>query len=265
MRSKASIKGHPIHAMLVAFPVAFITAAPLFDTAGLLGDWPSAWIVGAYSSVAVVITGLIAAVPGLIDYLFVVPPESSAKRRATYHLVVNVTALLIVASSWFFRDWNSLRPEPLAVMLEVAGLAFMSIGGWLGGTLVYRNQIGVDHRYAEAGKWREVSVEGNPGDAVTIPGAEDLEVGQMLLVRAGNRRLVVARTDDGFAAFDDHCTHRGGSLAGGTLACATVCCPWHGSQFSASDGSVVAGPAKKPIATHAVEKAGSEIRMVLPT
>jgi nitrite reductase/ring-hydroxylating ferredoxin subunit len=141
----------------------------------------------------------------------------------------------------------------------------MTVGGWLGGTLVYRNQIGVDHRYAEAGKWREVSVEGKPGEAVVVEGAQELQAGQMMLVRAGDRRIVVARSDDGFVAFDDHCTHRGGSLAGGTLACGTVCCPWHGSQFTVKDGSVAAGPAKKPIATYEVKKTGKEVQLVLPT
>lgn len=264
MRSKAHFKSHPIHPMLIAFPVAFIVAAPVFDLAGLLGGWETAWTVGAYSSVAVVVTGLVAAAPGLIDYLYVIPPDSSAKRRGTYHMVVNVTALALVAASWFFRDWDSLQPEPMAMVLEFLGMGFMTIGGWLGGTLVYRNQIGVDHRYARAGKWREESVEGQPGEAVVVPGADELEVGQMILVHTRDRRIVIARSDEGFVAFDDHCTHRGGSLVGGVLACGTVCCPWHGSQFKVSDGSVQAGPAEKPIATYRLEASGQEICLVLP-
>jgi nitrite reductase/ring-hydroxylating ferredoxin subunit/uncharacterized membrane protein len=265
MRSKAHFKSHPIHPMLVAFPVAFLVAAPLLDLAGLLGGWPSAWTAGAYASVAVVVTGLTAAVPGLIDYLYVIPPDSSAKRRGTYHMLVNVTALALVAAGYYFRDWDTLKPQPLAVVLEFLGLGFMTVGGWLGGTLVYRNQIGVDHRYAKAGKWRETTAEGKPGEAVAIEGANELEVGQMMLVRTPDRRIVVARTDDGYVAFDDHCTHRGGTLAGGTLACGIVCCPWHGSQFNTRDGSVVAGPAKERIATHDVKESGKAVRLVLPT
>jgi uncharacterized membrane protein/nitrite reductase/ring-hydroxylating ferredoxin subunit len=259
MRSKAHFKSHPIHPMLVAFPVAFLTAAPLLDLAGLWGGWPSVWTAGAFASVAVVVTGLAAAVPGVIDYLYVIPPDSSAKRRGTYHMLVNVTALVLVAACSFFRDWNTFKPEPLAVVLEFLGLGFMTVGGWLGGTLVYRNQIGVDHRYAEAGKWREATVDGKPGEAVVIAGANQLETGQMMLVRTPGRRIVVARSDQGYVAFDDHCTHRGG-----TLACGTVCCPWHGSQFRVGDGSVVAGPAKKPIATHEVKESGKDVRLVLP-
>jgi uncharacterized membrane protein/nitrite reductase/ring-hydroxylating ferredoxin subunit len=264
MRSKAHFKTHPIHPMLVAFPIAFVTAAPVFDIAGLIGDWPTAWAVGAYTSVAAVVTGLAAGVFGLIDYLYVVPPNSSGKKRATQHMLVNVTALCVLAISWAFRDWASLRPEMAAVVLEVAALTAVTVGGWLGGTLVYRNQIGVDHRYARAGKWREQTLKGKPGEAVAIQDADKLQPGHMMLLRWNEHRLVLARTDDGYAAFDDHCTHRGGSLAGGVLAGGTVCCAWHGSQFNVSDGSVVAGPAEEPIKTYRVEQSAGEVRLIFP-
>jgi uncharacterized membrane protein len=152
MRSKAQIKTHPLHPILIAFPIAFMTGAPLADAAGLFLDASSAWTAGAYMSVAAVVSGLVAGVPGFIDYLYVVPPNSSGKKRAEYHMAVNLTALAIMAASWAFRDWQSLRPDWIGVALEAAALAGVSVGGWLGGTLVYRNQIGVDHRYAYAGK-----------------------------------------------------------------------------------------------------------------
>jgi uncharacterized membrane protein/nitrite reductase/ring-hydroxylating ferredoxin subunit len=266
MRSKAQFKTHPIHPMLVAFPIAFLVGAPTFDIAGVLGDWPPAWTTGAFLSVAAVLSGLAAGVPGFIDYLYVIPPNSSAKNRAIQHMVVNVSALVLVAVGWAFRDWASLRPQTIALILEVAGLVMVTFGGWLGGTLAYRNQIGVDHRYANAGKWREQWIEGRPGEAVAIEGANELKAGHMMLLRIGNkdRRIVLARTAEGYAAFDDHCTHKGGTLAGGILACDTVTCPWHGSQFSVKDGSVRSGPAEKPIAMYRVEESGGRVRVVIP-
>jgi nitrite reductase/ring-hydroxylating ferredoxin subunit/uncharacterized membrane protein len=266
VRSKANFKGHPIHAMLIAFPRAFRFAAPVADLAGIWGGWPTAWATGAYLSVAAVISGLVAGLPGFIDYLYVVPPNSSAKKRATKHMLVNVSSLALVAIGWAFRDWSSLRPEALAIILEAAALILVSFGGWLGGTLVYRNQIGVDHRYAEAGKWRELFLEGRAGDAIAVDGAADLKPGQMMLLRIGdrNRRIVLARTDDGYAAFDDRCTHKGGTLAGGILACGVVTCPWHGSQFSVKDGSVQAGPAEKSIGTYAIEESAGNVLLRLP-
>jgi nitrite reductase/ring-hydroxylating ferredoxin subunit len=75
---------------------------------------------------------------------------------------------------------------------------------------------------------------------------------------------VLARTEEGYVAFDDHCTHRGGSLAGGVLACGVVTCPWHGSQFEARTGSVKSGPAEQPIGTYRVEQSGDEVRLAVP-
>jgi nitrite reductase/ring-hydroxylating ferredoxin subunit len=120
----------------------------------------------------------------------------------------------------------------------------------MGGTLVYRNQIGVDHRYARSGKWREQEVAGRSGESVVVARGDELKVDQMKLLRlADGRRLVLARTEEGHVAFDDHCTHRGGSLAGGVMLCGTVSCPWHGSQFDVHTGAVKAGPAQQPIGT----------------
>ena len=264
MRSKVQIQGHPLHPALIAFPVAFLYGGLLFDAAGWAGGWPSAWVTGGYLSLAALASGLVAAVPGLLDYLYVVPPDSSAKKRATWHMAVNVTALAAFAAGWLFRDGESWRPGAGTLLLEAAGVALITWGGWLGGTLVYRNQIGVDHRYAEAGKWREEDVETRPGEEVRVARVDELKVNQMKLLRVGGRRIVLARTEAGYVAFDDRCTHRGGSLAGGVLACGTACCPWHGSQFDVQSGAVKAGPADAPIDTYAVRQEGNEVRLAVP-
>ncbi len=94
-----------------------------------------------------VVTAL-AAIPGLVDYVRTVPPNSSAKRRGTMHMVLNLAV----------------------VMLFVAG--------WHGGVLVSRDQISVDHRYARAGQWREVSVRARAGTRVTVARADELDVNQ---------------------------------------------------------------------------------------
>jgi nitrite reductase/ring-hydroxylating ferredoxin subunit/uncharacterized membrane protein len=264
MRSKAHFKGHPLHPMLIAFPIAFLYGGLVADAVGRAGGWPSVWTTGAYLSVAAVVSGLVAGVPGLIDYLSVVPPRSSGKRRATWHMVVNVSALACFALGWVFRDMDTLLPGWGTLLLEAAGVGLVTWGGWMGGILVYRNQIGVDHRYADAGKWAEQTVDAQPGQTVAVARADELRVGQMKLLHVGGRRIVLARTDDGYAAFDDRCSHRGGPLADGALICGTVQCPWHGSQFDAHDGAVRAGPAEQPIATYRVEEAGGEVRLTVP-
>src|SRR3954451_14453911 len=108
MKSAAQVRGHPIHPMLVAFPIAFLYGAPAFDVSGRLAGWPGGWSTGAYLSLAAIACGLLAAVPGLIDYWRVVPPNSSAHSRATQHMLVNSGALVAFAASWAFRDRTSL-------------------------------------------------------------------------------------------------------------------------------------------------------------
>ena len=73
----------------------------------------------------------------------------------------------------------------------------------------------------------------------------------MKLAPLGDRRIVLARTEQGYVAFDDRCSHKGGPLSDGVLICGTVQCPWHGSQFDVHTGGVKAGPASEPIATSA--------------
>jgi nitrite reductase/ring-hydroxylating ferredoxin subunit len=184
-----------------------------------------------------------------------IPPKSSAKKRATTHALLNILNLLVFAAAFYLRTHNT--DQLFIVLIEAAGMGLMSVAGWMGGTLVYRNQIAVDHRYAAAGKWREVHVEDN--DAwVEIPGVEDLKLNQLLLVHAGRKRIAVGRTDDGLAAFDDHCTHRGGPLSDGALICGTVQCPWHGSQFNVHTGHVKAGPADASISVYQMEQRGDK-------
>lgn len=261
MRSKASFRGHPSHPALIPFPLAFLIGALVFDVLGVWLDAPALWTTGAHLALAGVIAGLIAAVPGIIDYVYTVPPKSTGKRRATKHAIVNVTAILLFALARWLRGDAAIEPESLLLGVETIGAGLLLAGGWMGGTLVSRNQVSVDHRYANAGKWKEERVSPpKPGQPVVVNGG-DLGLNQMRLLRVGGKRVVLARTEDGFVAFEDRCTHRGGSLAGGVMICGTVQCPWHGSQFDVSSGVVKAGPAQEPISTYRVESAADSLRI----
>ena len=263
MRSRASFKGHPIHPALIPFPFAFLCGAFAFHLAGRVLEQGALWRTGSHLAIAGIVMALVAAVPGAIDYFSVVPPRSSGQQRARKHALLNLSAVALFVVAWLLRLGPSISPEVLRLGLEAAGVGLLSLGSWMGGTLVSRNQISVDHRYAGAGKWREAHVDAAPGQAVTVGRADELEVNQMKLVHAGDRRIVLARTEDGWVAFDDRCTHRGGSLADGAMICGTVQCPWHGSQFDTRTGAVRAGPAKDPVRTYTVERSGDELRLVL--
>lgn len=263
MRSRASIKGHPIHPALIPFPFAFLVGALAFDAAGVLMNRAALWTTGAYLAVAGVGAALLAAIPGFIDYFFTVPPHSSGRTRATRHMLLNLSAVAVFAMAWGLRGDAAARPELLQLLLEAAGAGLLTMGGWMGGTLTFRNQIGVDHRYAKAGKWSEEYVRSDSDGSAVVGRSGELEVNQMKLVHVNGQRIVVARTADGYVAFADRCTHRGGSLAGGTMICGTVQCPWHGSQFDVASGAVKAGSAKEAMETFRVEKKGDRLELIV--
>ena len=258
MRSHASFNGHPIHPMLIVYPFAFLTGAFGFGLAGAARRNRELTSVSRYLVPAGIAAGLAAAVPGLIDFVNTVPPQSSAKERATRHALLNVSALGLFAASWLIGRHRDRTAAPL--VLQGLGSALMSVAGYMGGTLAYRNQIGVDHRYANAGRWQE-EVRTDDGARALTAAAAPLGVNQMKLVHVGNERIVVARTENGHAAFHDRCTHRGGPLSDGALMCGTVQCPWHGSQFDVESGAVKCGPAKEKIAVYAIDDAHAPSRL----
>jgi nitrite reductase/ring-hydroxylating ferredoxin subunit len=165
--------------------------------------------------------------------------------------------LMIFAAALVLRLQESIS-FVLITVLEVVGVCLLSISGWLGGTLVYRNQIGVDIRYAQAGKWKEEYID-SVEEEITVASPDELKTNQMKLVHLNGKRIVIGKTEKGYTAFDDHCTHRGGSLAGGAMICGNVQCPWHGSQFDVYTGTVMAGPAKENIKTYIVKEVAGKI------
>jgi nitrite reductase/ring-hydroxylating ferredoxin subunit/uncharacterized membrane protein len=263
MKSKAVLLGHPLHPMLIPFPFAFLTGAVVFDAIGWFREVPAWWTTAGHLRLAGIVTALLAAIPGLLDYFYTVPPHSSAKVRATKHMLANLTAVALFAVAWWIRGDATTRPDVAVLAIEGIALTLLGTGGYMGGTLVTRNLIGVDHRYAQAGRWREATINAQPKQAIAVATHDELKVDQMKLLRIGDKRIVLARTEQGYVAFDDRCTHKGGSLAGGVMVCGTVQCLWHGSQFQVATGKVKSGPAKEAIRVYRVTEDEGEVRLVL--
>ncbi|HKZ68193.1 MAG TPA: DUF2231 domain-containing protein [Chitinophagaceae bacterium] len=262
MKSKAHFKGHPLHPILVSFPIAFFIGTLLFDILGIIYERNDFHTTATYLGIAGIGFALLAAIPGIVDYIFIVPPKSSAKKRATKHGLINIIMVVIFSVVLLLRQKQDVS-YMIIICLEIAGIVLLSIAGWLGGTLVYRNQIGVDIRYAHAGKWKEEYIKDAAGK-IAVATVNELKINQMKLIHTKDKRIVVCKTEKGYAAFDDHCTHRGGSLAAGSMICGTVQCPWHGSQFDVSTGVVKAGPAKENITTYTIEETGTAVFLILP-
>jgi uncharacterized membrane protein len=146
MRSTASIRGHPLHPSLIPFAFAFLWGAFVFDAAGRLFARPGWGATGFHLALAGIATALVAALPGVVDYLRTVPPESSARERATRHLLLNLTTVVLFAIAAWLRKSGSVPPTVAVLGLEAVGVALLTLAGYLGGTLVTRNQISVDHR-----------------------------------------------------------------------------------------------------------------------
>jgi nitrite reductase/ring-hydroxylating ferredoxin subunit len=101
--------------------------------------------------------------------------------------------------------------------------------------------------------------------APTLGKVADVPVASVVAFEVEGKQIAVANVDGRFFAFDDACTHRGCSLADGTLKEASVTCPCHGSVFAVTDGSVINGPATKPLRTYVVQVAEGELSMSLST
>ena len=262
MKSYVHFKGHPIHPALIPFPIAFLLGALLFDGGSVIlrrAEWAT---TGFHSLEIGIAAGLVAAVPGVLDFWRRVPPRSSGAKRAIKHGIANVVALIVFAIALWLRRRGFVTLPALA--LEFVGAVILMYSGWLGGVLVSRNLISVDHRYANAGKWQEARFTAQRGQPLIVGTSDDLKENQMKLLVVNGSRIVLARTANGFTAFDDHCTHRGGSLADGVCIGNVVQCLWHGSQFDMLSGEVRCGPAKKRIRVYAVKQQNRDVLLVSP-
>jgi len=143
MESRAKLFGHPIHQMLVVFPLGLLATAVVFDVIALArsqGYWSELafWMIAAG-----VITGLLAAPFGFVDWL-AIPSGTRAKRIGAVHGLGNVLIVLLFATSWLMRRHAPAAPEQVALALSFVAGGSALITGWLGGELVDRLAVGVD-------------------------------------------------------------------------------------------------------------------------
>ena len=256
MRSRVAIKSHPVHPMLVGFPIALWVMAFIFNIIGAVWNDSVLWSAGFACVIAGCVMAVLAAVPGTIDWLTIVPPRSSAKSRGLLHGSLNMLALTLFIYAAARQGGPTTEPDKIVLLVMAVGVVILAISGWLGGTLVYRNQIGIDHRYAGAGTFKMRSLE---NWSRPVCNQSELGDGQMMLASISGERVVMGRCSDGFFAFRDHCTHKGGPLSDGALVDCVVQCPWHGSQFDIKTGRVVSGPAEEKIETYDIEIQDNEI------
>ena len=143
MESRAKLLGHPIHQMLVVFPLGLLAMAVIFDVLAIVlanGYWSE---IGYWMIAAGVVTGLLAAPFGFIDW-FAIPSGTRAKRIGAVHGLGNVIVVVMFGLSWLLRGDAPRSPDMLALVLSFAAGGLALFTGWLGGELVDRLSVGVD-------------------------------------------------------------------------------------------------------------------------
>jgi uncharacterized membrane protein len=152
MYSKARIAGHPIHPMLVAFPIAFYTATVAMLLA-YVGTHEVFWFrVAMVSNIAGISTALIAVIPGAID-LFALPPNSRARTTGLKHAGFNLlaTGLFAITALLLYRAWTHrvmvdgeyVFDATIPLAMGVVAWVSMVIAGSLGWTLVQTHHVGI--------------------------------------------------------------------------------------------------------------------------
>jgi uncharacterized membrane protein len=143
MESKAKIAGHPVHPMLIVFPLGLLATAVIFDIIYLITDAVRWTEVAYYMIGAGIIGGLAAAVPGTIDWLQI-PHGTRARRIGLLHGVGNLIVVGLFILSWLLRREAPGSPPTEAIVAGLAGAGLAAVTGWLGGELVDRLGVGVD-------------------------------------------------------------------------------------------------------------------------
>ena len=143
MESKAKLFGHPIHPMLIPFPLGLLGMAVIFDLLAVFAGQTGLAQASHPMITAGIITGLLAAVFGAIDWA-AIPSGTRAKGIATAHGLGNVAVIALFAVAWQLRRENPADVSGLPLVLEVIGAAGAVVTGWLGGELVDRLGVGVD-------------------------------------------------------------------------------------------------------------------------
>jgi uncharacterized membrane protein len=146
MASPASVGRHPVHPLLIPFPIALWVFSLVAD---LIYLWRSNlvwrdWI--AFYTLLGGIIGAAAAVPGIIDWLSI--KDREVKKLADWHARLNVIALLIFIVDFYLRTKSGAGwvggSTTIPLLLSVVGIILITISGWLGGEMVYVHGVAVE-------------------------------------------------------------------------------------------------------------------------
>ena len=223
--------GHALHPVLTDIPVGAWTVAFILD---ILEETTGTrdYRAGADAAVSIGLVGAVgAAVTGLTDWKDI---SKQARRTGLVHGLLNTAATALYLTSSIQRTRGN-RGAARAFAYAAFGISMGS--AWLGGHLVYANQIAV----------QRTAQQKAPENFVPVLPVAELADSKPTKARYQDYPLLLVKKSEKIYALADLCTHLGGPLSEGKLEGDCIRCPWHGSVFSLESGEVIESPAVQPL------------------
>jgi nitrite reductase/ring-hydroxylating ferredoxin subunit/uncharacterized membrane protein len=222
--------GHPVHPVLTDVVIGGATLLALFDLAVLVLGASGLEAASLLGAGLVALAAIGATLTGLTE--FKDTHTGNERNVVVLHGLINIVATAAYVASFFVRLGGS---ETLGIWLGLAGFVVLTLGGFIGGHVVFKYGYTVNRNaFAKGQKAKEWT---------PIIAAADVPEDTPTKVMLGSTALVVVRRGDLVHALKATCSHAGGPLAEGKLVGDTIVCPWHFSAFRLSDGAVRHGPA----------------------
>lgn len=237
--------GHPLHPTITDIPLGSWTSTLLFDMLWLASERPDMASAADITLVIGLLGSGAAAVTGFTDWS---ETDATDRRVGLAHGLLNAGVMTTNLLSYGLRRAGKRRS---AIALASLGYAVSLFSAYLGGELSFAKGIGVNH----------VAWEGGSDDFVSVMKQTDLPEKKLTRVDAAGIPVVLWKENQKIYAVAATCSHLGGPLDEGTCQNGTVTCPWHGSSFQLSDGSVVDGPAVYAQPTFAVRVQSGNIEL----
>jgi nitrite reductase/ring-hydroxylating ferredoxin subunit/uncharacterized membrane protein len=234
---------HRLHPALVAVPLGAWTTGAILDFLDALSTEERYHAAAD----ATIVLGIVSAVPtaaaGLADWA---DTYEHQRRVGMAHALINSTALALYGASLIVRI---RKQRAVGRALSWIGLGVVSLGGALGGEMVFNLGVGVNYLLYP-----------KPEDSfVDILGADELEEGKPRVVEHGRLPVLLLRREGKIHAVEGWCPHAGGPLIEGSFEGVTVTCPWHQSCFRLDDGRPLNGPAASSLRTFDVQERGGRL------
>lgn len=218
--------GHPLHPALTDITVGSWTLGVLFDVLSRVMRSSRFRHTANQLTLLGTLSAIPTAITGVADFSAI---KKDAAGYGAAHGILNGIAFFCFARSSYARIRNN---HSTGLLFSVIGLVFAVGGSWLGGDMVFRHRVGVNH--AKGGGSESWQV---------VMAAEDLEEDVPTRVDFEGQPVLLYRVIDDIYAIDAVCSHAGGPLEEGTVENMCITCPWHQSVFDLRDGSVVHCPA----------------------